>query len=526
MPTSVEPKTNRLSVYLVKAGITDLEDIVESTQQPVAINDQGFFVFEESHPSRPDWIENFFGQTLDNQNIFTSSARGIFVTSIETIDGVRFFVVTFGFGRHMIKEGVIEERFGLKIVLNSVDISGFRSIDKTTLGSIPKHSREQMSKDVSPFEFGIDIEQDLISSVTGKSRDVHFGKTVSGKDALYASVKTDVNDIQDFLKHSYTRYKSEDYKRDFDWIDQIAEVRDKAIQSQLNDELVVKIGNEEIDNIWMAVPEVVDWTDISGFKYLRAKQAELHDDLDVPTYLSELERSPSLDELKHSRIFAISASTDDTLHSWSAYQCLYAECRLNNKLYILNNSKWYEIADSFSQAVEIDFQNMTESSVTMPDCEFKNEGDYNSHAVATLTGSCCMDGQLVTYGGGHSSIEFCDVLTADKKLIHVKRYGGSSVLSHLFTQGVVSGELFVSDEAFREKLNTKLPDSHKLADSKARPITPEYEIVYAIISNSTEDLSLPFFSKVSLRNAKRRLVGYGYNVTLKKVLHVENNITE
>jgi uncharacterized protein (TIGR04141 family) len=526
MPSKAEPKTNKLSVYLVKSGITDLEDMVESTQEPVTVNDQGTFVFEESHPNRPVWIENFFGSTLDQQNIFTSSARGIFITSVNTEDGERWFIVTFGFGRHMIKDGVIEERFGLKIVLNSVDVTGFRSIDKTTLGSIPKHSREQMSKDVSPFEFGIDIEQDLISAVTGKSRDEHFGKTVSGKDALYASVKADVNDVKDFLRHSYTRYKSNDYKRDFDWIDQIAEVRDRAVVEQLNTALVTKLAVGEIESIWMAVPEVVDWSDISGFRYLRAKQAELHDDLDVPAYLNDLGRSPTIDELKNSRVFCISTSTEDTLYSWSAYQCLYAECRVNSKLYILNSSKWYEVADNFSEAVQNDFQNMTRSSVVLPDCEHKNEDDYNQHATSALTGSCCMDKKLITYGGGHSSIEFCDILSGDKKMIHVKKYGQSSVLSHLFTQGVVSGELFVSDEDFRTKLNTKLPDSHKLADITARPIAPEYEIVYAIISNSEDGLDLPFFSKVSLRNAKRRLTGYGYNVTIKKIQKVEKSIAE
>jgi|SRR5579863_2319765 len=105
----------------------------------------------------------------------------------------------------------------------------------------------------------------------------------------------------------------------------------------------------------------------------------------------------------------------------------------------------------------------------------------------------------------------------DGKLVHVKRYGGSSVLSHLFAQGVVSGELFLGDAAFREKVNAELPTGFKLTDPQARPMPGNYEIIYAIISESKKDLDLPFFSKVTLRNARRRLQTLGYNVSIGKI---------
>ena len=57
----------------------------------------------------------------------------------------------------------------------------------------------------------------------------------------------------------------------------------------------------------------------------------------------------------------------------------------------------------------------------------------------------------------NSSKEFCDLYTVDKDICHVKKYGQSGVLSHLFAQGVVSGELFRSDIKFRQKVNQKLP---------------------------------------------------------------------
>jgi uncharacterized protein (TIGR04141 family) len=109
------------------------------------------------------------------------------------------------------------------------------------------------------------------------------------------------------------------------------------------------------------------------------------------------------------------------------------------------------------------------------------------------------------------------VLTTDRKLLFVKRYSGSAQLSHLFAQGVVSGELFLQDAEFRAKLNDKLSDGHRLEDVQQRPEPRDYEVVFAIISKSTKPLDIPFFSKVSLRNARRRLQGYGYHVSKKKI---------
>jgi uncharacterized protein (TIGR04141 family) len=146
------------------------------------------------------------------------------------------------------------------------------------------------------------------------------------------------------------------------------------------------------------------------------------------------------------------------------------------------------------------------------------ELEYNTLAAQSLGTACCMDQQLIVHGGGHNRIEFCDILTSDRKMVHVKKYGGSSVLSHLFFQGAVSGELFVSDGEFRAKLNHELPRGYKLINPKlSRPNASQYEIVYAIISRSENPLDIPFFRKVSLRNARCRLVSYGYSVTKKKI---------
>jgi uncharacterized protein (TIGR04141 family) len=49
--------------------------------------------------------------------------------------------------------------------------------------NVPKFSREQLSRGGIAADFGIDIEQDLIQAITGKSSDEKFGNTITGKNS-------------------------------------------------------------------------------------------------------------------------------------------------------------------------------------------------------------------------------------------------------------------------------------------------------------------------------------------------------
>ena len=89
--------------------------------------------------------------------------------------------------------------------------------------------------------------------------------------------------------------------------------------------------------------------------------------------------------------------------------------------------------------------------------------------------------------------------------------------SHLFAQGVNSAELFQTDPEFRQKVNVLLPEAYQIPEPSKRPDYGEYRVVYAIVSDIDGDLELPFFSKLSLKNARRRMEGFGYKVALSKI---------
>ncbi len=520
--------TNKLSVYLIKSEYSEHKDILKEIDKLKSskIDDVGTFYYGESHTFKPSWLGKFFGTSLsDTEDLFNASSKGILLISASTDSGKnRIFAIPFGYGWTLLNPGVWEERFGLKVVLNILDSGSLRRIDKKNMSSVPKDTSEQLSRAGVAADFGIDFEQDLIRSITGKTKVEQFGKTITGKDAINVAAKVDLSSIKDFLKECYEKYESDDYKENFGWVDQISDIRDPKVIETLNGKLVQNIKDQNFDKTWMAVPELVDWSDVKGFVYKKNSE-DYEDDIHLPDFLSSLSEDEKndldLDILKRKKVYCFSASSDELKHQWKAYDCLYCEIQDDEKkkTYLLSNGNWYEVEKDFANQINSDYKQVHDGNplLELPVYKHKNENDYNEKVAEQNQDFCCMDRKNIKHGGGYSKIEFCDLITKDKKIVHVKRYGGSAVLSHLFSQGVVSGELFIADEDFRKKVNEKLSESHKIANITERPTASEYQVIFAIISSSDSDLEVPFFSKVSLRNAKRRLETYGYKVALQKI---------
>lgn len=524
-------RTNKLNIYLIKEKYTDEDSITKIEDDEnigrVSLGDKGFFYFKKSSTHEPEWLETFFKshEAIDKSNFFGSGTRAVLITKVKYKSKNRFFAIPFGTGRFLLKDNCQDERFGLITSLNILESNSIRAIDKSTLTTNPKSSREQIAKASEAVDFQIDFEKDLINSITGRSNDEEFGATVTGKEALSISAKVDLTNLDKFLKKVIETYHKKDYQQNFQWIDQIKEVKDQAMIDSLDLELIKKIKSED-ESVWLAVPDIVDWSDFQGFKYSTRKNDDCFDELDVKTFIdeSQIDKDFDMEDLLDCTITFWSASEERIIFKWNAYACFNAEIDFKKKKYFLSKSKWYEINSEFVKEVNKSFDAIKQINLNLPDYNHENEGKYNEEAAEKI-GALCLDAKNLPYGGGHSKIEFCDLLTKDKTFIHVKKYGGSAVLSHLFSQGYVSAELFLMDEAFRSKVVDKLiTPEFKDVVKKSRPNPPEYKIVYGIITKNKKKITVPFFSKVALKNNKRILEAYGYEVCLTKILNVKPEV--
>ncbi len=198
-------------------------------------------------------------------------------------------------------------------------------------------------------------------------------------------------------------------------------------------------------------------------------------------------------------------------------------------MFLLNEGNWYKVEDNYNRQVISYYDQVSISPRRLIDChKGEPEGDYNSRLANSDPTYCLMDKQLVKTGVPRNSIEVCDVLSQDKYLIHVKKGHGSSVLSHLFDQGFVSGDMLLQQQ-FRKETNKVLktkvvrgnPDQDKWLFTENKNYQPEqYTIVFGIITGkNTSRPKIPFFSKVAFRRAATTLVNQGYNVCVANIAY-------
>ncbi|MBQ8451665.1 MAG: TIGR04141 family sporadically distributed protein [Clostridia bacterium] len=513
-----------LSIFLIKENITNLEDIIEDGVAELQVFDENSVAYyNPSSVKEPDWLFSFF--SFHNDLLKTANSRVLFLKRVQIDERTsRIFAVTFGYGKTLLKDDVCEEQFGLKIVLNTIARNKIRKISKTDIGKNYKQSQEQMPKESDISEFGFDIDRDLIKYVTGKSDDEEFGKSIiSGGDIFNLVIDKNITNIENFLKYCYNKYILTTYKENFEWLDNIKLVKDKEIIEKLNDLVVKELNERNFSNVWLAIPEFLNWEKvdsiyIAGQKDRNAKYNDIENDVFVDSF--ENGTIIDFDKLK-SKIITVKSTEDNEqdIAKWSAAKCIVGSLELDNgNVYAINGGSWYRINRDFANDINNAYKNLKLADIDFIDCPKEYDEDkYNKDLANTLQGAHLIHKYKIPYGGGTGNvIEPCDV-AIDKTLIHIKNNGGSAYLSHLFNQATNSCSLLM-DADFRDKFRNKLRingiddvigDNFNASD---------YTIVLGIINKNHENRPhIPFFSKVSIKYAATQIENLGYKFRLKTI---------
>jgi len=520
--TSQTPKTRPFSIYLLKKSIKNGQSAIEQpgklTKRAVklgAVSGQLFIKPAVIRP--PGWLELFRGIT-DLAGIALKTASSSAVLTLKV--GGRVFAVVFGYGRHLLQPGCWDESFGLRTTLNSIAPDSIRSLDRKSFDALTRHTREEASREGPIEDFGLNIEQDLLRAVVGRPVAPELGRRIAGMDALTATVAMSLLDLPVQLERYLNQWRKTGYRSRFPWVDQVSEVRDGRMRAELDAELCANLTTGTTAKCWLAVPSSLDWSDVGGFRYSTAKGADLYPDVHLREFLGSL-RDPaklSPEQLRRRTIACFDADGQFPRHRWTVYQCLYAELRRQGQVFLLTGGQWYRVTPTFVKKIDDYIAGIPATKVKLPNYSHTDEGAYNRDVQAgDPSGIALMDRRIVTYPARPSGVEFCDLFTRSRAMVHVKRYHGSAVLSHLFGQGVVAATLLAQDADFRRALNSLLPKAYRLADCDRRPATNTYEVAFCIVSRSKAALELPFFSKVNLRHAAQALAGLGYKVTLTKI---------
>ncbi len=523
-----EEKKFRLCVYLIKEDCIQQEDVLKDaslltkyTIKGVSANNTALFV-KESHSNPPKWAVFFSGALEKNlADLYNSSSAAALIVK----HNKQFFAYTFGHGHHLLNPNNIVDSFGLKVVLNSIDAAKIRSVDIKNLDTVLRYSKVQTSQAGSVDNFGMNIDRDILNAVTGLSNDEALGKQISGSTALHLSLAVKVQNLPDLCGKLLTKFNDKNYKETFPWVDHISEVRNPHLIGELNDSLVNAVKEKDFERFFLAPPEIVDWELVEGFKY-KTSDEEVREDIHISDVMpNDNTEEVSLAWLKKKEVLCIGKDSEQIIDGWTLYDCINYELKKDRETYLLTGSKWFKIDSHYVDTVNKEIGVISEyKNFTFPKYGGEREDEYNK-SVADKNSKTCflMDKKNIAYGGGMSKIEFCDLLINKTDFVHVKRFRGSSALSHLFLQGFNSAFLFLTDSDFSKKVNKLLPTQWKFSEGDNIKAS-DYEVVFAVISRakgSTKDI-FPFFSKVSLIHIYKQLKAYGYKVSIAKI---ETNTT-
>ncbi len=530
------------------SALTDPQ--LQTTELPAGFDFDGRLYVIAPAPEEPRWgafLREGFGDTFNLSA--TATNRALLVIRFRYYNADRYFAVAFGAGRHLMRRDAYVRSFGLKAALNliyeddvldgSASSDRVRQVDSRTVAGNTFRTRRQANRDTTFEQFGLDTERDLLSTVTGEPSDrTELGSRVFGADHVGVNLPIDFSGLVGLCKRLWRAGRADDYETHFSWIDNLSAIAEPARLEALRSAVVQQLRDGAVGAFELAPPELVDFDAIETFRIEVGANDVSVADLTLSAYLALFDAGGlaalTWDRMKSHRVAALSAQ-GELLHRWPVSDCLFGELDDDGETVLLDAAEFFAVAADFLADLDAFVAAIPESDVDLPDSRIDangreiSEGVYNVEAAQHLPTHLLLDKRTVRVAPNTSSIEICDVLTTDRKFVHVKRKLGSASLSHLFSQGYVSGDLFVTSHEYRTAVAAEIAAAE--ADKGSGPIftnaldfqAPDpaaIEVVYAVVANWNGDSvvdRLPFFSKVNLRRHATDLRRLGYEVTFKRI---------
>lgn len=509
--------------------------------------------FAPSRPHPPSWagaLDNVFGEDIPFPQM--SGAAALLVVRCPRGDDVVYLAFAFGYGWQLMRPAAFERGFGLRTSLNIVfegdtgagdlDAARLRSVDAKRVGPNLLRSRHQVAGVAVLEELDVDIRRDLLSGITGIPMDQQaWGPRVTGRDSLQFS-RPSLDDLAGLCDQILDAYEATFYKARFSFIDDFVAVTDPVTKTFLQEEIMASIQAGSAPDLDLAPPELIEWERVAGFQYHteRGHTPTTRVELRLQDYITSLANKSMLDDITADKlrghyIWAIDGNGSDAT-KWSVWNCLFGQVEHAGDTYVMEDGDFYVVSTDFLTSLDSDVQSLPECTKDLPKWHpLDHEDAYNIKAANSSDHYLLLDRKTVRIGSHTNQVEICDILTDDAHLIHVKKKrDGSASLSHLFAQGANSAELIITSPEFHELAKEKIEAQENIRRSDtgdqtfkgkfdvfapARIAARDYEVVFAIFAKwqAAGFEQLPFFSKMTLRNAIDDIKRLGLRVSVKKI---------
>jgi uncharacterized protein (TIGR04141 family) len=507
-------------------------------------------------PDQPAW-QQFLNQAL-GVTFFTgtSASRGaVIFCPVDAAASRQWLAWCFGSGSRALRSTATDPRFGLVTALNALaqlpessasagDASQaparpyLRDVaTRTTLGP-RQRSSHRAARSVPPEAFRVDRRSDLVGSVGGRSHDPLLGVVKGGRSLSFRRHVERIEDLVTYSLQVLERATDDGYKATFGWVDRLTLVDDDDRRQALTDQLANDVlASEHVPDADVMFPDdLVEDDDERSIEFVlfpgERRTAAPRTTLTLGSVAAHIARSPDrrqrVHALEHPLRFLDGAKAE--IGVATLLECLAADLINDGERYVAHEGDFYRVEESFVNEVDDELRDLPESTLRLPCYHGDPEPHYN-RLVAELdpTRFVLLDGQLF-HAPGEAGVELCDLIADTGALVHVKRKGRSSVLSHLFLQAANACDILRRSAPARERLSEMIRGSAAssglieatlatLAALERRDGAPE--VVFAFLGDFRRNriLDLPLFSRVSLVQVARTLRLLGYH-TSYKLVHV------
>ena len=345
-----------LTIYLIKDSYSDNEKCIREKELPsldtqlIDIQGASFScLYLRKNKSKPPGWSTLFPD-INWSNYKTNTFAGLLVIDISG----RRFAITAGSGRFLLDPFAIEENYGFKTVINSIDPSTIRKIEKKTINQNPISSIEQLTRTSGLQDFQVDYYTDIVSKIRAKSSISELGNIIDGRDSLQISVERDVDEIPNALSKCLKAYESDAYKEYFPNIDNMSVVSDRELTDALDQILIKRLNTGDFTNCWASMPEIIQDDNFDVFQFSRRPNALRYYDIEIKDCLKKYtieDYSFTKSDLERDEIY-VRTHEGDINPRWRVWKCIYAEVNHSNQLYILIDGKWYRVSQNFIKRLE------------------------------------------------------------------------------------------------------------------------------------------------------------------------------
>ena len=536
----------KLNIYLFKDGVASIDHCIKTSKSGrnykkirgghTLVGAEYEVFLDKGEPKEPDWI-NFIRNHVDEdklRGVKNKTCSLLIVLKTDTIEGDRFFAISCGHGYHIINKEMIEFNFGLLTSLNCIEPNKIKSIESRSLGVQVIQNHEASNAEARINEFGFEFDSDILRSVSGVCSDEALASQITGSDNLCITSKIGFTELADKCRESFAKYRLDIYQQNFKFIDFLKYEKDPSIISSLDDYLVNSINERQsTPYLSIAFPDQIEYEKCSYYEIKGLGRREKVGDItsnEIYGYLDDNE--VDFAKIKNGiKITGFDESSNPCTRQESLYSFLTFEKEQDDKRYVLCNGRWYYIKADYVHQIEDEIEEIIATceapllkswpkNVNSKEKECYTEGFYNM-LYENEPEYLYLDKNLFNFGRGfgHSSSEIADIFhRSTNKLIFVKKLNGSSTLSHLFSQGSVSADLFRDfrryQDTFLDRARNRWP-----GDTFDHDMLKSLVFVYAIGTAKDVDLmdALPVFSKINLLKHAKIISKLNYKVELARI---------